>query len=262
LTTSEGNLLPALQAEPVVVDTLAKAQSWMTTLLHYDGVCGIDTETSGIDPKIQAPGAGHGRIECWSISTDDWRLFIWGKYLEVFKPWLERAEQAKVGHNIYGFDWHMFANHGIQLSGIVADTLYISRLLYCSKERSHGLKQLALHWLGYKQPAFDSLFMRPKHKMQFVQETKKSKGVIHELNFRETKRKVGEQVGVPTLFATGERGRIYKGLEYIPLSEIPYDYPERLEALYDYASADAALTLALYYRFRESLEQEPWLIAK
>lgn len=232
-------------------------------LMNYSGVVGLDTETEGINPKKEAPACGKGRIVCWSVSTSFYpRVFLWGKDLHVLKPWLASADHKKCGHNIYGFDKHMFANHDITLRGIESDTLRLSRLLYCSKERSHGLKALALHQLGIAQPSFASLFMRPAHRMEFVQEGRKKKGVFIPMQYVETKRKVGDKKGVPTILATGERGKFGKALEFIPLSQIPTDYPDRLEALYDYATLDADITRQLHYKLKEQLERKGWKVAK
>ncbi len=232
-------------------------------LFSYKGVVGLDTETSGINPRKQASACGAGRIECWSLSTEKYeKVFLWSDQLEPFTPWLQSDKHKKVGHNIYGFDYHMFANHGITLAGIAADTMIMSRLLYCSKERSHSLKALSQNWLGIHQPSFDSLFRRPKHEIRFIQESRKVKGVVEDLSERHTKRKVGPHKGVPTLLVTGERGFFGKALEYIPLSDIPALYPDRLGALYEYASTDAYLTRLLYYKFKQELTKVPWSTQK
>jgi len=222
-------------------------------------VIGLDTETEGINPKTTAPASGAGRIACWSVSTPKFpRVFLWADTLPVFTHWIENPDYPKVGHNIYGFDKHMFHNSGIKLRGVIADTMRMSRLLYSSKMRSHGLKDLARNWLDISQPSFDSLFRRPKHKIEFIQE--KKRGV--EVQFRESYKKVGEHKRVPTTYASGMRGKFGKALDYIPLSSVPTDYPERLQALYDYASLDALLTRELYFKFRDALEKVEWKIAK
>ena len=206
----------------------------------YQRVVGLDTETEGINPRKQAPGCGAGRIVCWSVSTPTYpKVFLWADQLEYFKPWLQ-SDAPKVGHNIYSFDWHMFNNAGIRLNGIAADTKRLSRLIYSCKTRSHGLKDLARNWLGIEQPSYTSLFTRPKHTVEFVQEKRTKKGEVELLDYRETKRKVGEQKGVPTILATGMRGKFGKARELIRLSDIPILYPSRLEALYDYVTGLSA----------------------
>ena len=225
-------------------------------------VVGLDTETEGINPVKEASACGKGRIVCWSVSTPKYqKVFLWADQLEYFTPWLQ-SEAPKVGHNIYSFDYHMFARMGIELNGIAADTKRLSRLLYSCKTRSHGLKDLARNWLGIEQPAYTSLFTRPKHTIEFVQEKVSKKGVVQHLDERTSRRKVGEHKGVPTLLVTGERGRFGKALELIPLSRIPTDYPDRLEALYEYASLDAQLTRLLYHALKKELEKVDWKVAK
>lgn len=229
-------------------------------------VTGLDTETKGIDPgSTAAAHGGEGQIVCWSLSIPDTpyeKVFLWADQLPKFKPWLENKEALKCGHNIFGFDRHMFANHGINLMGIAGDTLRLSRLLYSCKLRKHGLKPLALHRLGIKQDKFKDLFMRPRSSVRFVQEQKKVKGEVILLDYRYTKRKVGDHKGVPTILATGERGFFVKTTEFIPLDEIPRDYPDRLQALYEYATADAYITQKLYYDFKRELSEVEWIISK
>lgn len=225
-------------------------------------IVGLDTETEGINPFDQASACGDGRIVCWSVSTPRFpQVFLWADQLEYFKPWLE-SEAPKVGHNIYSFDYHMFANMGIRLNGVSADTKRLSRLIYSCKTRSHGLKDLSKNWLGIEQPSYKSLFTRPKHTVEFVQEKRKVKGSVELLAERITKRKVGEHKGVPTLLVTGERGKFGAATELIPLSRITTDYPDRLEALYEYASLDAQLTRLLYHEFRKELVNTEWKVSK
>ncbi len=42
--------------------------------------------------------------------------------LDKLKPWLTDASRLKLGQNLK-YDKHIFANHGIELNGIVHDTL-------------------------------------------------------------------------------------------------------------------------------------------
>lgn len=199
-------------------------------------VFGFDTETVGIDPRKQSP-VGNGQVVCWSLAHDNTRWFIWGEYLELFKPFLESPIHYKVGHNIYGFDSHVLSNSGISINGILGDTLHMSRLLYCSKERSHGLKALAKSRLKIDQPAYKDLFSRPSHGV--------GKG-------RETVGK-SKRGGIPTVLGT-EWSTVGTGSELIPLDTLRTDYPQRLPALYDYASLDAYITLKLYHQFTEEMK--------
>ncbi len=117
----------------IVIKTIEEAQELLDEELDlYDEVYGIDTETEGIDPRSEPPGSGRGRIVCWSIAWERdgqyQRAYLPTSALEVFKDWLENPHVKKVGHNIFGFDKHMFMNHGIHLQGIVGDTMHMSKL--------------------------------------------------------------------------------------------------------------------------------------
>ena len=222
----------------IVIDTQEAAEELLFACMAGLGeVFGFDTETVGIDPRKQSP-VGNGRIVCWSLAHEETRWFLWGEYLELFTPFLESRNHFLVGHNIYGFDRHLVANHGIELNGILGDTLHMSRLLYCSKERSHGLKALAKNRLGIEQPSYASLFSRPTHGI--------GKG----------RASVGrsKRAGIPTVLGT-EWSTVGTGTELIPLDEIAEYYPQRLPYLYEYASLDAYITLKLYNEFAAKLAE-------
>ena len=78
--------------------------------------------------------------------------------LARLKPWLEASEHAKIGQNLK-YDEHVFANHGIQLAGVVHDTLLQSYVLEAGKEgvRGHDLGQLSLRHLGLATISFEEL---------------------------------------------------------------------------------------------------------
>ncbi|MFZ4539055.1 DNA polymerase I [Propionivibrio sp.] len=78
--------------------------------------------------------------------------------LERLKPWLESAQQAKIGQNLK-YDQHVFANHGIALAGVAHDTLLQSYVLESGKDgvRGHDLGQLALRHLGLETIPFEAL---------------------------------------------------------------------------------------------------------
>ncbi len=78
--------------------------------------------------------------------------------LARLKPWLESAQQLKIGQNLK-YDEHIFANHGIQLAGVAHDTLLQSYVLESGKDgvRGHDLGQLALRHLGLQTISFEAL---------------------------------------------------------------------------------------------------------
>lgn len=65
--------------------------------------------------------------------------------LARLRHWLEGAAFPKVGQNLK-YDAHIFANHGVQIAGIVHDTLLQSYVL--ESHRRHDMDDLALRHLG------------------------------------------------------------------------------------------------------------------
>ncbi|MBX9916071.1 MAG: DNA polymerase I [Nitrosomonas sp.] len=74
--------------------------------------------------------------------------------LNKLKLWLENAEKPKLGQNLK-YDKHVFANHGIQLNGIVHDTLLQSYVL--ESHRPHNMDSLALRHLDVKTISYDDV---------------------------------------------------------------------------------------------------------
>lgn len=96
-----------------------------------------------MDPKKEAP-VGHGRIICASMFVgpefdfgNGPKLFIdnFGEnagLIDIFKPYFEDSTYKKCWHN-YGFDRHLFFNHGIDMKGFGGDTMHMARLFDSSK---------------------------------------------------------------------------------------------------------------------------------
>lgn len=74
--------------------------------------------------------------------------------LSKLKPWLEDATKPKLGQNLK-YDKHVFANHGIQLNGIVHDTLLQSYVL--ESHRPHNMDSMALRHLDIKTISYDEV---------------------------------------------------------------------------------------------------------
>lgn len=219
------------------------------------GPYGLDCETVGVDPTTESP-VGKGKIVCWSLAWVDPELgshpergtpvarsaFLWASALPMFANWL--ASAAVVGHNVFSFDRHMFANDGISLSGVHADTLRMAKLLDADS-KDNSLKSWMRRAFDYGVGEYEDLFSRTK-----------SGPVADSGPCKHTWRKL-DGARVPCLVG-GVSQRIYKGRELIPLDTIASDYPERLSTLYDYAALDAKGALELYFLLRRRLEQTPW----
>ncbi len=139
------------------------------------GVVAFDTETTSLDP-IQAdlvgislavapgqacyiplghrdPGAGDlfggGDALPGQLKEAD--------ALALLKPLLEAPGVLKVGQNVK-FDWHVFAQRGIEVAPI-DDTMLISYVLDSSAASSegHGMDYLSERWLGHKTISFSEV---------------------------------------------------------------------------------------------------------
>ena len=144
-------------------------------LAEAAGVVAFDTETSSLDP-IQAdlvgislavapgqacyiplghrdPGAGDlfggGDALPGQLKEAD--------ALALLKPLLEAPGVLKVGQNVK-FDWHVFAQRGIEVAPI-DDTMLISYVLDSSAASSegHGMDYLSERWLGHKTISFSEV---------------------------------------------------------------------------------------------------------
>ncbi len=74
--------------------------------------------------------------------------------LARLKPWLENPARPKLGQHLK-YDSHIFANHGIQLQGIVHDTLLQSYVW--ESHKSHDMDSLALRWLDKKTISYQEI---------------------------------------------------------------------------------------------------------
>lgn len=215
---------------------------------------GIDCETVGIDPRKEPASGPKGKIVCWSLAWDSGSqdlcvAGIWGNRSTwgILGPLLQGL--PVVGHNLWGFDAHMFRKAGYPIQNIVCDTLRAHKsIINPDEEAEHGLKSLMRWWLKQEPVgSFESLFSR----RQCLGE--EPAGVI-----KSTRRKVDECT-VPTVVG-GAHSRLGAGTEFLPLDRIPEDYPHLLDTLYEYAVLDARAALELYFLFEKRMQETPWPI--
>jgi len=134
----------------------------------------VDTETTGLDP-MQAQLVGIS----FSIAPHHAAyLPLTHRYagapqqlalnlvLDALKPWLEDPTKPKLGQNLK-YDKHIFANHGLQLNGIVHDTLLQSYVL--ESHRPHNMDNLALRHLGIKTISYDEVTGKGANRISFDQ---------------------------------------------------------------------------------------------
>jgi DNA polymerase-1 len=87
--------------------------------------------------------------------------------LEQLKPVLENPLIKKIGQNIK-YDWMVLERNGINLDGVVFDTMLASYLLNPSK-RAHNLDQIALDFLGHKTITYAQVAGKGKKAILFSQ---------------------------------------------------------------------------------------------
>lgn len=242
--------------EPVIVDDAPAFLEWLQA--NTTGPYGVDTETVGVDPTEESP-VGRGKIVCWSLAWVDPTLgthperrtplarsaFLWESSLEPFMGWLTGS--SVVGHNVFSFDRHVFANHGITLGGVHADTLRMAKLLDANS-KDNDLKSWMGRAFGYTPVGdYEELF---SHRKCLGTED-------YGDGRRPSYRKVGEVPRVPTVVG-GNASRLGAGRQLIPLDRVRTDFPHLLPTLQRYAALDAKATLELYFLLRRRLEGTPW----
>ncbi|HEY8608752.1 MAG TPA: DNA polymerase I [Noviherbaspirillum sp.] len=122
----------------------------------------VDTETTSLDPmRAQLVGISlcctPGRAAYIPVAhryPDAPKQLARDHVLERLRPWLEDAAKPKLGQNLK-YDSHVFANHGIQLRGIVHDTLLQSYVF--ESHRPHDMDNLALRHLNRKTVTYEEV---------------------------------------------------------------------------------------------------------
>lgn len=139
---------------------------------------GCDSETVDLNLKKQGP-VGHGRIICatiycgpdidfgngprvWIDNLDD------DSTLQLFKEYFESEKILKVWHN-YGFDRHVFFNHGINVQGFGGDTMHMGRLWDSSRRgaKAYSLEVLSRDLLLSDTEKDDAVVAKTSMKARF-----------------------------------------------------------------------------------------------
>ncbi len=124
------------------------------------GVFAVDTETTAVDPMTAKlvglsfavkPDEGF-YIPCGHIYPGAPEQLNLDYVLNRLKPVLEDPEVKKIGQNIK-YDWTVLLRHGVNLSGVMFDTMLASYLINPEK-RAHNLDQIALDFLDHKMISY------------------------------------------------------------------------------------------------------------
>ena len=144
-----------------MVTTQAQLDLWLAKI-RAASVTAVDTETTSLDPltaqmvgislccepgvAAYIPLAHRYQGAPAQLNRED--------VLAQLTTWLEDPASAKLGQNLK-YDSHIFANHGVQLRGIVHDTLLESYVF--ESHKSHDMDSLALRHLNRKTISFQDV---------------------------------------------------------------------------------------------------------
>ena len=135
----------------------------------------IDTETTSKDPmKANLVGVSFSikpdeafYIPCAHDYPDAPAQLELKNVLNQLKPVLENPDIKKIGQNIK-YDWMVLKRHGINLAGVIFDTMLASYLINPSK-RAHNLDQIALDFLDHKTITYKEISGKGKKDASFAE---------------------------------------------------------------------------------------------
>jgi DNA polymerase-1 len=165
--TANSKRVRPVEVEPQIIDTPDKLTALVTRLKALgDRPVAWDTETTALEPRDAAlVGVGC----CWGNEPTDIAYIPVGhaagtslpcpEVLEALKPILESDDYPKVLQNAK-FDRLVLRSQGIQLRGVVFDTMLASYVL--NPETSHNLNDLALRYLNVTMDGFTDIVPKGK----------------------------------------------------------------------------------------------------
>ena len=185
LASVDASALPTLdeQSEPEAppistkYHTVTTTSAWSALLdkLNLAPAFAFDTETTSLNYK-------EARIVGFSVSLvvgEAYYVPLAHSYLgapeqldrdtvlKQLRPLLENPHIGKIGQHLK-YDTHVLANHGINLQGIVFDTMLASYVLDATVTR-HNLDDLAKHYLNYQTTTFEELAGKGVKQLTFDQ---------------------------------------------------------------------------------------------
>jgi DNA polymerase-1 len=155
-----------------MVHTIADMEN-LAAALEKNGVFAIDTETTGLDPmRADLVGLSFSYekdagfyIPVGHTNNSGIQMPKKEDLLSIFKPLLENPDIAKVGQNIK-YDFIVLARYGIEIKGIVFDTMIASHLLNPGT-RGHGLDRIAMNLFGHKMISYEEVTGKGKDQIGF-----------------------------------------------------------------------------------------------
>lgn len=168
--------LPMAETTTVVVSTEAQLAELIAALSAVESFA-FDTETTSLDyMQAQIVGLsfaikpGHAWYVPVAHSYADAPAQLSREHvLQALKPLLEAAKPGKLMQHAK-YDMHVLANHGIDLQGVVFDTMLASYVLDATATR-HNLGDLAKHYLGRDSISFEAIAGKGVKQVSFDQIT-------------------------------------------------------------------------------------------
>ncbi|MCG6908893.1 MAG: DNA polymerase I [Deltaproteobacteria bacterium] len=145
----------------------------LVSLLTDSPLISMDTETTSVNPMLAdlvgfsfaaKPDEGY-YIPCGHRYLGAPEQLDLRSVIDRLKPVFENGAIGKIGQNIK-YDWIVLARHGIDLQGVVFDTMLASYLINPSK-RAHNLDQIALDFLDHKTITYEDVAGKGKKSVSF-----------------------------------------------------------------------------------------------
>ncbi|MBI5898638.1 MAG: DNA polymerase I [Rhodocyclales bacterium] len=199
----------------------AALQDWLARL-DAAPLVSLDTETTDLDP-LQARLVGIS----FALADGHAAYLPLGHHyagapvqlpltgtLEKLRPWLESPRHGKLGQHLK-YDRHVFANHGVQLAGIVEDTLLQSYVL--ESDKAHDLGALALRHCGLSTISYDAVTGKGANRISFAQ-VDVARAAEYSAEDADVTLRVHQALR-PQLAAAPELEALYRDLE-LPVAEV------------------------------------------
>jgi DNA polymerase-1 len=219
--------------------TEADAQRLLGRLQKAE-IVAFDTETTSLDPFearlvglsfSAAPGEAYYLAVDHRYPDAPEQLGV-EKALTLLKPWLEDANAKKLGQNIK-YDEHVLANHGIELRGIVHDTLLESYVL--ESHRRHDMDSLAERHLGLTTISYDDVTGKGASRIGF-EEVSVERATEYSAEDADITLRLHDAL-YPRVAADEKLAHVYGGIE-MPVREVLFRM-ERNGVLVDAAQLEA-----------------------
>jgi DNA polymerase-1 len=214
---------PDRSAYECILD-LEQLDAWLARL-DSAVLVSLDTETTSLDPlQAQLVGISFAVMEGAAMRAAYLPLghgyagapaqLPLGDTLAKLRPWLESERHGKLGQHLK-YDRHVFANHGVQLRGIVEDTLLQSYVL--ESDKTHDLGALAARHCALATISYDAVTGKGANRISFAQ-VDVARAAEYAAEDADVTLRV-HQVLRPQLAAEPELESLYRDLE-LPIAEV------------------------------------------